>query len=445
MGDRGTRRGWRLAAGLALGGGLAIGRWLSLETGALPVAVALAALTVLPVFPIVIAGRARRPGYGTGLAQPTVSVVVAARDEARVIGRLVTDLAAQDHLATDGRPDFELIVIDDRSVDGTAATAVAAAQAAGFDGLRVVRRAGSDLPDGKGAALAAVPPTACRGDVVVVLDADARVGPAFLSTLAAHVARGAVAIAPRRRTAGASGSLLAAAQAVEQVEDGVLQSGRHALGGCSEFRGNGITIRRDVLEAVGGWRAGALTEDLDLSSRMAAATGETVLWLIDAPVDEDPVRGLRALVRQRVRWSEGSIRRLLEHGPAVMTSRRLSLGARLDFALYGVQPVAVPVVCGAAGGIAFGGSAAPLLLLVAGYVTAAGILAWVGVGREAAHDSRSIEPLRRAALSLTGAIFSAIWLVAVPWALWRLATRRGAVRYEKMEHGEALAVGPPAG
>ena len=120
------------------------------------------------------------------------------------------------------------------------------------------------------------------------------------------------------------------------------------MGGCSEFRGNGIMIRRELLAAAGGWRASALTEDIDLSSRIAAMTGDRVAWAIDVEVWEEPVRSVRRLWRQRLRWAEGAIRRALEHGPAVVTSSRLPVAARLDFVAY-VGQLAVPaVVAGAA-------------------------------------------------------------------------------------------------
>ena len=79
------------------------------------------------------------------------------------------------------------------------------------------------------------------------------------------------------------------------------------MGGCSEFRGNGIMVRRELLAAVGGWRAAALTEDIDLSSRIAAAPGERVAWAMDAEVWEEPVRDWGGLWRQRLRWAEGAI------------------------------------------------------------------------------------------------------------------------------------------
>lgn len=392
------------------------------------------------VLPLALASR--RPPIEPGapplyqdVQPPTFTVLVAARDEASVLPALVRDVAAQDHRAADGTPLFELVVVDDRSTDGSGEAVIrTGADAAIPDRVRVIRRDGLGLPDGKGAALTAAQPDACRGDVVVVLDADARIGPAFLGRLARYIAAGAGAVSARRRILDADESWLAGAQADEQTLDGEIQRGRWALGGCSEFRGNGIVVRRDLLAAVGGWRAEALTEDLDLSSRLAAQFGVTVGWALDAEVWEEPVRTLRGLMRQRDRWAEGALRRAFEHGPRVLGSRVLSRRARLDFAAYAGQLAIPPVIVGAIVGAAVRRRAGPALILLGAYLGAGGVLAWDGLRWESDAEGRALAPAVRARRAVRVALFNGIWLVAVPGALWRLGTRQGPVGYAKMDH-----------
>jgi glycosyltransferase involved in cell wall biosynthesis len=435
-----TPRSWRIAAAAVLAGALLLGDRSSSGGRA--------RLTVLGVLGVLLAGglpiprASRRPPIPPRAApldpkasDPTFSVLIAARDEASVMPRLIRDLADQDHRDR-GIPLFEVIVIDDRSVDGTAQAALQAATDAGIgDVVRIIRRSGEGIPDGKGAALAAVQPDRCTGDVIVVLDADARVGPGFLSAMARYILAGADAVTARRRILDADESWLAGAQADEQTLDGVIQRGRWAMGGCSEFRGNGIVVRRDLLAAVGGWSAEALTEDVDLSSRIAAAHGTRVAWAIDAEVWEEPVRSWSALWRQRVRWSEGGARRILRHGPAVLRSHRLSRFARADFVAYVGQLVAAPFITGVLlgavrrrrWGIAGG--------LIAAYAAVGGGLAYDALRWEHQPDGtplRWTERLRRAGRV---AVFNAFWLGTVPAALWRLATHRGPIVYDKMEHG----------
>ncbi len=451
----GTPLAWRILALAFLGGGaslgVAAGRWRPARR----IVELIAALALGSVVPLALASRRPplEPPADTGESdaarcrrgpdeppggpapRPTFTVLVAGRDEAAVLPQLIADVAAQDLRGPDGEPCFELVVVDDRSIDGTGDAVAAAADRHGIRAVtRVIRREGALLADGKGAALTAAPPEGCAGDVIVVLDADARIGPAFLRTLGGCFAAGAEALTARRRVLPGDGSALARAQADEQTLDGVLQRGRWALGGCSEFRGNGIVIRRDLLAAVGGWRAAALTEDLDLASRIAIARGVRVGWVLDAEVWEQPVGSWSALWRQRLRWAEGALRRTFEHGRRQVTSPALPLAARLDFAAYAGQLIVPPTILGAVGGALTGGSRGPAALIVGAYLGAGTALAWDGLRWESRRDGAALAPAERAGRAIRAGLFNGIWLAALPGGLWRLATRRGAVGYEKMDH-----------
>jgi 1,2-diacylglycerol 3-beta-glucosyltransferase len=445
-----TPRSWRVAALAILAGGVGVGV-LSVHKrlgGVVPLITAGVAIgCVVPV-----ARASRRPPISPGNAavalaassrKPTFSIVVGARDEAAVLPELIADIGRQDYRAADDAPLFEVIVVDDRSSDGTAAAVLEAALAHGIAAVtRIVTRRGEGLTDGKGAALSAAQPDSCRGDIVLVLDADARIEPWFLRRAAGYFAAGANAVTARRRILDAGSGWLAGAQADEQTLDGELNRGRWALGGCSEFRGNGIMVRRDLLASVGGWRATALTEDIDLSSRIAAYAGERVAWAIDAEVWEEPVLTARSLWHQRLRWAEGALRRVFEHGPAVLASRKLSVGARLDFATYAAQLAVPAVVLGSAGAAVLTRRRQGLLSLLVGYLGISAFLGWDALRWEAESTGRPMgapERIRRAARV---SIFNGLWLVVVPRALVDLATRRGPIRYVKMEHGGAGE--PPA-
>ena len=406
------------------------------------------------VVPVAMASRrppispaAAANALGAAARMPTFSIVVAARDEATVLRRLVSDVARQDYLAADGSPLFELVVVDDRSTDGTADAVRATAVACGIGGVtRVIARRGEGLPDGKGAALTAAQPEVCAGDVVLVLDAAARFEPWFLRRAAGYFAAGAAAVTARRRILGAEGGWLAGAQADEQTLDGELNRGRWSLGGCSEFRGNGIMVRRDLLAAAGGWRASALTEDLDLSSRIAIVAGERVVWAIDAEIWEEPVRSAGRLWHQRLRWAEGALRRVFEHGPAVVTSPRLSPVARLDFAAYAAQLAVPGVAIGAAAAAAVTGRRRGFLSIMIGYLGISALLGWDSLRWEKASNGGPLGTAERLSRAARVSIFNGLWLLVVPRALVDLAFRRGSIRYVKMEHdgaGDPVATSAP--
>jgi hypothetical protein len=436
-----TPLGWRVAALALLGGGTLLGYLAARKKSGGVVPLLTAGVAIGAAAPLALASR--RPPItpedaARALAEagspPTFTVLVGARDEAAVLPSLVRDVGRQDYRHVDGLPRFELVVVDDRSVDGGGEAVLTAACLCGLEAVtRVIRREGDGLADGKGAALSAAQPEVCRGDVVLVLDADARIEPSFLRQAAGYFAAGADAVTARRRIMDEASGWLAGAQADEQTLDGELNRGRWAMGGCSEFRGNGIMIRRDLLAAVGGWRATALTEDIDLSSRVAAVAGKGVAWAIDAEVWEEPVRDLPGLWRQRLRWAEGALRRAFEHGPAVISSPVLAPRARLDFATY-VGQLAVPPLILGAGLAAMTGRIRALLVLLAGYAGVSVALGWDSLRWSRRPDGAPIEAGERFRRAVRVSIFSGIWLAAVPRALFSLGLRGGAVRYQKMPH-----------
>ena len=442
-----TPGSWRLAALGILAGGVVAGALIEDKRlrKLLPAVTAGVALG----FAVPIALASRKPPISpekaadaleTSSDPPTFTVLVGARDEANVLPTLVADVSRQDYRDSSGRPLFELVVVDDRSNDGSGQAVRTAAKACGIAAVtRVVRREGENLPDGKGAALTAAQPSVCRGDVVLVLDADARIEPHFLRTAAGYFAAGARAVTARRCILDAGSGWLAGAQADEQTLDGELNRGRWAMGGCSEFRGNGIMVRRDLLEAAGGWRAAALCEDIDLSARVAATSGDRVVWAIDAEVWEEPVRSVGGLWRQRSRWAEGALRRAFEHGPAVVRSDKLPVAARVDFATYVAQLAVPPMVLGAAAASVATGRKRGLLMLLSGYLGISAALAWDSLRWECQPDGQPLGTGQRIGRALRVTFFNGIWLLVVPRALLDLIIRRGPIRYVKMEHdGQGL-------
>ncbi|MCB0132945.1 MAG: glycosyltransferase, partial [Caldilineaceae bacterium] len=101
---------------------------------------------------------------------PTVSILIPARNEARVIGRTLANLRAQSH------PIREILVLDDQSEDGTASVVRAQAQSGTRLGHSPALRllAGTPLPAGWGGKNWACHQLAdaAVGDVLIFTDAD---------------------------------------------------------------------------------------------------------------------------------------------------------------------------------------------------------------------------------------------------------------------------------
>ena len=346
-----------------------------------------------------------------------VSLIVPARNEASVIGDTVASLAALDYAGRDGQPVYDILVVDDGSTDGTGEQALAAGRG---PLVSLMRREPSGGPRTKGAVLQAAMPR-LSAEVIGVIDADTRVAPGFLREVMAAWDRdpGAAAIQVSRRPRNAGRGWLTAAQAEEQLMDMASQCGRRATDGTAELRGNGMFVRRDVLDAVGGWNPSALTEDLDLSTRLAAA-GHRVTLAPEAVVEEEAVESLGALWHQRLRWAEGSLRRLLEHGPGLLAGP-LSIGHKADFLAFAAEFLLPPL---------FATTILASLLTIplprpADWTVPASLFIGYGLGVFLlALGGLSAVGVRGAPLvgrALRGALFLSHWLVIVPVALVRIA------------------------
>jgi hypothetical protein len=387
--------------------------------------------TVITELAVALACRRRvrsQPGPRPLNATPAVRVVIPARDEAAVIGDLIADLGRQDLAGPPDRPAFTLTVVDDRSSDGTGEVVAAAVAAAGLTAVTTCLRRDHGA-DGKGAALAAVSVQGLPADaIVIVLDADARLEPDGLSRLVHAFDREAPGITAHRRMLAPNDGhrgWLARWQDDEQTVDAAIQRARMALGGSGEFRGNGMALRVDALRMLGGWDANALTEDLEATTRLVAATGTGVRWT-EAEVWEQPALEARALIRQRLRWAEGAIRRDLRITWPVVLAGRLPARLRLDLAVYALQTLVPWLALG--------------LLARADRPSARRRLGALGGAYLVGGAAIAAAALGRSGTRVTGVVaMSAIWPLVLPLAWIRVALSRGPLRFEKTRHAPGFS------
>jgi 1,2-diacylglycerol 3-beta-glucosyltransferase len=286
--------------------------------------------------PPLLAAPAPAPAdAAAGAAPPAVDVVVAARDEQAVIGRLV-ERVAQLRYPSDA---LRLWVIDDGSSDRTPQL-LADLQGA-YPFLRVLRRE-PDAGGGKSGALN-LALQQLEAPWMLVLDADADLQPDTLERLLPLAEQGGwAAVQLRKAVANADANWLTRGQAMEMALDTVVQEGRLQRGGVVELRGNGQLLRRTALQQVGGFNEDTVTDDLDLSFRLLLGQQPVaVLW--DPPVGEEAVLGLRALWRQRQRWAEGGLQRFFDYAPGLL-SGRLGAGRSLDLLCFFLLQYVLPVV-----------------------------------------------------------------------------------------------------
>ncbi|HYK41315.1 MAG TPA: glycosyltransferase [Thermoanaerobaculia bacterium] len=178
---------------------------------------------------------------------PSLSIVVPARNEERAVEAGVRSLLAQEY------PRFEVIVVDDRSTDGTGDILMRLAAADGR--LTVVR--GAEPPPGWLGKPHALWQGARRasGDLVLFVDADVRYHPQAAAQAVGYLERagaGLVAFFPRLETAGFWEPVLMANLAIAVYFGPGFLANQDWLRLLAVGSGAGNLVRRHVYDAVGG-------------------------------------------------------------------------------------------------------------------------------------------------------------------------------------------------
>jgi 1,2-diacylglycerol 3-beta-glucosyltransferase len=235
---------------------------------------------------------------------PMVSVMIPAHNEEYVIEETINNVLALDY------KNFEVIVIDDRSDDNTAEVLKNLEKKLKGQ-LKVLIRDKDAFP-GKSAVLNDALEIA-KGEVICVFDADARVESDFLKNIVPKLADKDVgAVQARKVISNREYNFLTRCQDNEMALDSHFQCGRDAIKGAVELRGNGQLIKKEALIDVNGWNNHTITDDLDLSTRLHLK-GWDIRFCREVKVYEEGVTEFFALIRQRRRWVEGSIRRYLDY------------------------------------------------------------------------------------------------------------------------------------
>lgn len=234
------------------------------------------------------------------MTAPRVSVLITAHNAAGTIGPTLLSIAGEAR-----GPDVEIILVDDRSTDGTSE----AAEAAGLPSLRLLR---IETPSGSGLTTRqdalALGIEAARGDVVLTMDADGIAAPGWIETMTAPILRGeADAVAGpvlfRART-----GWLGAWQTVDVAYYLLLCSMLNALGFAGGVLFGNFAFRRELFGAVGGFeRIGfTLTEDLAFS-RALKAHGSRIRYGARGAVEVAACESWTALVERAKRVSSGGL------------------------------------------------------------------------------------------------------------------------------------------
>lgn len=248
------------------------------------------------------------PGEG-----PRVSVLIPCFNEEKVVVASVERILGSDW------PDLEVLVLDDGSTDGTAARVAEAFPDHPRVRLLTFPNGGKARALNRGLALAS-------GEVIVALDADTQFAPDAVSRLVRWFADPRVGAVAGNAIVGNRVNLVTRWQALEYVTAQNLERrALAALGAVTVVPGAVGAWRKAALEALGGYPADTLAEDQDLTLAVQRA-GWRVTFDPEARAYTEAPDTVEGLMRQRYRWSFGTLQCLWKHRDGLFDRRLPVLG-----------------------------------------------------------------------------------------------------------------------
>jgi len=237
---------------------------------------------------------------------PKVSVLVPAHNEADVIRDSIAAACGMDY------PDYEVVVVDDGSTDGTRAILEEFA-AAGR--IRLISKVTNE-----GKALAINDAIPClKGEIVLVLDADAEPVPDLLRYIVPHFSSGRVAAVTGNPRVKNVGTFLARLQLIEFTSIvSLLRRSQRIWGRVVTVSGVVAAFRKSALVDVGLFSPDMPTEDIELTWKL-----QKRFW--DVRYEPNAVAWMtvpstyRGLFRQRLRWARGLMHVLNRHRDVIVT------------------------------------------------------------------------------------------------------------------------------
>jgi len=254
--------------------------------------------------------------------EPTVSVIIAIRNEAPHLGACLDSIAALDYPAEK----LEVILIDDDSNDGSARLLQDFCRAHPRMCTLRLGHGEKSLPGKAGAAYAGIQQSS--GEILFVTDADCRVPPGWIRHLLAAFTDEVGLVGGftfLEYTPG--GARFAALQALDWLYLLGIAAAAIRMNKPLSWMGNNMAFRRSAYLAVGGYPAlgHSLIEDFALLD----AISRTSRWRVrvtpapEASVVSLPVATLPAFYRQRRRWALG-VRQVRLFGKLLMGTSLVS-------------------------------------------------------------------------------------------------------------------------
>ena len=250
--------------------------------------------------------------YPDAPANKRYAVVIAARNEARVLPHLLDSIKAQDYPS--GLVD--IFVVADNCTDETAAVARDA-------GVTVFERH-NEKQVGKGYALAFLFDRIGQTqgldafDGYLFFDADNVLRPDFIKEISKAHAAGHRVVTSYRNSKNYGKTWISAGYSLWFLrESRHLQNPRTILSCSAAISGTGFLVDRTIIERGGGWKHFLLTEDIEFTAD-CILHGDRVAYCHAAELFDEQPETLAQSWRQRKRWAKGMFQVIRYYGKGLL-------------------------------------------------------------------------------------------------------------------------------
>jgi cellulose synthase/poly-beta-1,6-N-acetylglucosamine synthase-like glycosyltransferase len=256
--------------------------------------------------------------------EPTVSVLIPAFNEEKVLGRLLSRITT----LTYPKEKLQVIVINDASSDQTGQ--IADEFKTKYPFIDVLHRDRCNGRKGKASAMNHGF-SKCIGEIVLCFDADYYPQRDIVETLVKGFVDPRVgAVQGRVVVLNEPQNIITRLVALERIGGyRVDQEARDNLGLIAQFGGTVGGFRSSILKSLNGWDASVLAEDTDLTFRVYLA-GYKIRYSVKAECYEEAVDNWKSYWRQRYRWAKGHMQCFFKHSFSVLKSNNLNRKEKID-------------------------------------------------------------------------------------------------------------------
>lgn len=236
-------------------------------------------------------------------ALPRVSVVIAARNEEDQISNLINDLIIQEYPIDQ----LEIVLVNDRSTDSTLDIITEASNNYAFIKVVSINEESKEMTPKKNALTKGI--ESALGEIVVLTDADCRVGKLWVSSMAYSVMNQNCISIGFSEVTNENDSLFDRYQRIDFFSIIIANAGVSGWGAFWSGSGQNLAFYKNDFEAIGGFqdvRKRISGDDMYLVQAISNLKNGYVHIDPNSFVKTSPVKSVSSFFNQRVRWSSNA-------------------------------------------------------------------------------------------------------------------------------------------